>query len=138
MEFYSGSLSNSIDAPRLYTLTAPGLAVGSYALTAVATDGSGLNSTSAPVNINVVAGSGLPYGLSTNGPVPAFLNMPNTFNGSLPVVAVRHWRVRRRGQIGFPPSGLIPYQPNTPLWSDTAIEKPLPGCAQQRRRHDAR
>lgn len=115
-----GSLSNSVDAP-LYTLTTTGLAAGSYGLTAVATDGSGLNSTSAPVNINVVVGSGLPYGLSTNGPVSAFLNMPHTFNGTLPPL------LSGTGAFGdvpnrIPSGGLIPYQPNTPLWSDAAVK----------------
>ena len=115
-----GSLSNSVDAP-LYTLTATGLATGNYALTAVATDGSGLNSTSAPINISVVAGSGLSYGLTTNVPVSAYLNMPNTFNGALPLL------LSGTGAFGdvpnrIPASGLIPYQPNTPLWSDAAVK----------------
>ena len=116
----SAALSNSPYAP-LYTLTATGLAAGAYALTAVATDGSGLSSTSAPVNITVNAGSGQPYGLTSNGPVAPFLNMPTTFNGSLPPLL--------SGTGAFsntpnrtPAGGLIPYAPNTPLWSDGAVK----------------
>ncbi len=125
VEFYAngnllGSLSNSVDAP-LYTLTATGLAPGGYALTAVATDGSGLSTTSAPVSITVAAGSGLSYGLSTNGAVAPFLNMPATFNGALPLL------LSGTGAFSDTPnrvsaSGLIPYQPNTPLWSDAAVK----------------
>jgi hypothetical protein len=111
-----GSISN---AP--YTITATGLAAGSYALTAVAIDGSGLSSTSAPVNVSVGAGSGQPYGLTTNGTVKPFLNMPTTFNGSIPALL--------SGTGAFsnttnrtPASGLISYAPNTPLWSDAAVK----------------
>ena len=115
-----GTLSNSPDAP-LYELTATGLGAGSYSLTAVATDGSGLSSTSAPVNITVNAGSGLPYGLTTNAPVTPFLNMPATYTGTLPAL------LSGTGAFSdtpnrIPASGLIPYQPNTPLWSDGAAK----------------
>jgi hypothetical protein len=113
---YLGSVSN---VP--YAVTATGLAAGSYALTAVATDGSGLSSTSAPVTVTVAAGSGQPYGLTTNANVRPFLNMPTTYNGSLPALL--------SGTGAFsdtpnrvPAAGLIPYQPNTPLWSDGATK----------------
>ena len=104
-----------------YTITATGLAAGSYALTAVATDGSGLSSTSAPVSITVAAGSGLPYGLTSNAPVAAFLNLPGTYNGALPP------RLSETGAFSnttnrTPSAGLIPYVPNTPLWSDNAVK----------------
>jgi hypothetical protein len=112
---FQGSVSN---LP--YTLTATGLAAGSYALTAVATDGSGLASTSAPVNITVNPGSGQPYGLTTNGPVSAFLNMPTSILGTLPA--------QLSGTGAFsnttnrtPAAGMIPYTPNAPQWKDNAV-----------------
>ena len=110
-----GLLNSSIDAPT-YTLTATGLNEGRYTLTAVATDGSDLSSTSAQVNITVTAGSGLPYGLTTRQKVATFLNMPATFYGSLPLL------LSQTGAFSdtphrIPIGGLISYSPNTPLWS---------------------
>ena len=117
-----GTVTNGDYAP-LYALTATGLAAGSYALTAVATDGSGLTSTSAPVNITVNAGSGQPYGLTNNAPLGAFLNlnMPTTFNGVLPPLLSgtgAYPNLLKR----VPAAGLIPYVPNVPLWSDGAVK----------------
>ncbi|HEU6447932.1 MAG TPA: chitobiase/beta-hexosaminidase C-terminal domain-containing protein [Verrucomicrobiae bacterium] len=113
---FLGSVSN---AP--YTLTTTGLAAGNYVLTAVAVDGSGLSSTSAPVNFTVNSGSGAPYGLAGSGIATPFLNMPQTFGGSLPLLL--------SGTGAFvnttnrtPAGGLIPYTPNTPLWSDAAVK----------------
>jgi len=116
-----GTLTNSPNAP-LYTLTTTGLSANSYTLTAVATDGSGLSSTSAPVNITVTTGSGLPYGMTTNGTVPAFFNMPTTYMpGSLPQL-LSQTGVFSNTPNRTPTSGLIPYVPNTPLWSDAAVK----------------
>ncbi len=115
-----GTVSNSPFAPS-YVLTATGLGAGNYALTAVATDASGLASTSAPVNITVNAGTGLAYGLTNRTMVNAFLNMPATYNGALPPL------LSGTGAFSdttnrIPASGLIPYAPNTPLWSDAALK----------------
>jgi len=121
VDFFAGNsfLGSVSNAP--YMITAVGLSAGSYALTAVATDGSGLSSTSAPVSLIVSTGSGQPYGLTTNAPMAPFLNMPTTFNGSLPPLL--------SGTGAFantpnrtPAGGLIPYVPNTPLWSDGAAK----------------
>ena len=115
-----GSLTNSEYAP-VYALTTTGLAPGQHTLTAVATDGSGLAATSAPVNITVTAGGGRPYGLTNLALVPAYLKMPATFNGLLPPV------LSRTGVFADTTSrsladGLIPYQLNLPMWSDGAVE----------------
>ena len=130
-----GTLSNSIYAP-IYAMTSTGLETGNYTLTAVATDGSGLVSTSAPVTITVTAGSGLPYGLTTNGIVPAFLNMPATYNGTLPPL------LSGTGVFGdtarrAPAGGLIPYSLNLPLWSDGAVNSYFLAVAKPRRHHHA-
>ena len=113
---YLGSVSN---AP--YTLTATGLAAGNYALTAVALSSSGLMSTSAVVNITVNAGSGQPYGLTNRTVSPAYFNLPTTSSGSIPALL---------SQVGIfsntatmtPVAALIPYSPNTVLWSDGAVK----------------
>ncbi len=123
VDFYSngnwiGTLSNSIYAP-IFAMTAPGLKSGHYTFTAVATDGSGLASTSAPVNVTVTDGSGLPYGLTTNGVAPPFLNMPATFNGTLPPL-LSGTGVFSDTASRTPANGLIPYSLNVPLWSDGA------------------
>jgi uncharacterized repeat protein (TIGR03806 family) len=99
-------------------LSAPG-----YTLTAVATDGSGLCATSAPVQITITPGSGLPYGLTTNGITPGFLNMPSVIPAVLPGTIPP--LLSQTGAFSdtagrAPAGGLIPYAPNTPLWSDGA------------------
>ncbi len=104
-----------------YALTVTGLAAGSYNLTAVATDGSGLNSTSAPVHVTVTTATGQPYGLAVRSNVPAFYNLPQTFNGSLPPL-LSQTGVFTNTPAMAPATGLIPYQPNVPLWSDGALK----------------
>jgi len=102
-----------------YASRRPGLAAGSYTLTAVATDGSGLSRTSAPVNITVTNGSGQPYGLTSPELFP-FYNMrrpcPALFR--LAAIAALARPACYNTPSMTPTNGLIPYSPNTPLWSD--------------------
>ncbi len=117
---FVGSVSN-----QPYTLTATGLGAGSYALTAVAVSSSGLMGTSAPVNITVNAGTGQPYGLTSRAISPAFYNMPMvipaTLPGSIPTNLSQTGVFANTASM-TPAAGLIPYIPNTPLWSDAALK----------------
>ena len=125
VDFYAsgtllGTLSNSAFAPS-YFITKTGLAAGAYSLTAVATDGSGLVSTSSPVNITVNTGSGQPYGLTNNAAFAAFAGMPTTSGGSLPAL-LSGSGVYANTPARSPAGGFIPYNPNAALWSDAALK----------------
>ena len=101
------------------------LAPGSYALTVVATDGSGLTSTSAPVNITVNPASGLPYGQTSLTPSPAFFNMPTVIPPALPgsvPTKLSLTGVFSNTPAMIPTNGLIPYNPNVQFWSDGAVK----------------
>src|SRR6185369_1744844 len=111
-----GGVSN---AP--YTLTTTSLAQGSYSLTAVAEDTTGLAGISAPVAITVSAGTGVSYGLASRSPVSPFLNMPTTFNGALPPLLSETGAFTNTPAMA-PSVGLIPYDVNVPLWSDGAVK----------------
>ncbi len=106
-----------------------------YMLTAVASDGSGLMTTSPPVFINVNAASGQPYGLTSNPVIGPFIHsnlppvVPAILPGGLPSV-LSGTGVFSDTANRVPSAGLIPYAPNTPLWSDGAIKSrymALPG-----------
>jgi uncharacterized repeat protein (TIGR03806 family) len=113
---YLGTVTN---AP--YTLTTTGLAPGGYSLTAVAKDGSGLITTSAPVTISVSTGSGSPYGLTARAAAPPFLNMPTSFTGPIPLL-LSQTGIFSNTPAMTPIAGMVPYQPNVPLWSDGALK----------------
>ena len=117
--YLNGSLLGSV-SNQPYALTATGLAAGDYALTAVAVDGSGLSSTSAPVNITVASGSALPYGLTSNATVNAFLNLPTTYSGTLPAL-LSDTGAFSNTTNRTPAAGLIPYAPNEAQWKDNAL-----------------
>jgi uncharacterized repeat protein (TIGR03806 family) len=102
-----------------YTITVPGLAAGGYSFTAVASDTTGLVTTSAAVNITVNAATGLPYGLTNYPTAPSFFNMPTVFAGTLPT-QLSLTGVFSDTPTMTPAASLIPYTPNVPLWSDGA------------------
>ncbi len=121
VDFYANTtlLGTASNSP--YVITATGLAQGSYALTAKATDGNGFTAVSSPINITVTTGSGLPYGLTARLATPAYLNLPTTIMGSLPQ------QLSQTGAFVDTPGlgaafNLIPYNVNVPLWSDGALK----------------
>jgi uncharacterized repeat protein (TIGR03806 family) len=121
VDFYAnGTLVGTVsNAP--YALTTAGLSVGTYLLRAVASDGAGNSTFSGSVNITVLSGSGVPYGLTDRTSAPAFFNMPASTNGSPPP------RLSLTGILGdastlTPVSALVPYTVNAPAWSDGAVK----------------
>jgi uncharacterized repeat protein (TIGR03806 family) len=114
---FVGTVSN---AP--YSLTLTGLPAGAYTLTATATDGSGLTGTSALVAVTVTAASGLPYGMTNASGALAFYNMPAAFTGGPIPTLLSQTGVFSNTPAMIPTNGLMPYSPNTPLWSDSALK----------------
>jgi uncharacterized repeat protein (TIGR03806 family) len=121
VDFYANAAFIGSASNLPYSVTTSGLGAGSYTLTAAAISSSGLSATSAPVNIIVTSGSGQPYGLTSRGIAPAFYNMPGTFAGSLPALLSQTGVFSNTPGMS-PMNGLIPYAPNTPLWSDGALK----------------
>ncbi|HEY3855972.1 MAG TPA: chitobiase/beta-hexosaminidase C-terminal domain-containing protein [Verrucomicrobiae bacterium] len=122
VSFYSNGslLGTTSNSP--YSITISGLAQGNYTLTATATDSSGLIATSAPVAITVNPASGLPYGLTNRSLAPAFYNMPATYtSGPIPTLLSQAGVFNDTPNM-IPVGSLIPYVPNTPLWSDSALK----------------
>jgi uncharacterized repeat protein (TIGR03806 family) len=116
--YINGQLFGAVTNPP-YALTDTGLAEGDYILTAVASDSTGLSATSAPVNITINAGAGLPYGLTNYSTAPSFYNMPPVFTGSLPAL-LSETGVFSNTPGMVPVASLIPYAPNVQLFSDNA------------------
>jgi uncharacterized repeat protein (TIGR03806 family) len=116
--YVNGQLFGAATNPP-YSLTDTGLTAGSYILTAVASDTTGLMATSAPVDITVNPGTGLPYGISNYSSAPAFYNMPPVFTGPMPTLLSETGVFTNTPDMDPAPS-LIPYAPNVQLYSDNA------------------
>jgi hypothetical protein len=124
VDFYAGatllgSVANS--GSTNYLMTATGLGASAYALTAVAYDGAGYAATSAPVNITVASGSGLPYGLTSRPLAPAFFNFPTNSAGAVPAVLSQSGLFSDPSSL-TPAAGLLPYGLNQPFWWDEALQ----------------
>ncbi len=123
VSFYTNGVFLATVSNAPYSFTATGLTAGDYILTATATDAAGLSGASAPVSIIVAAASGLPYGLATNGALGPFLNqsLPGSYTGPIPLL-LSGTGAYLDTPNRVPAAGLIPYLPNTPLWSDSAVK----------------
>ena len=121
VSFYTNGVLFATLTNTPYTVTATGLAAGSYTVTATASDTTGLSSTSAPAIVNVNTGSGAPYGLTSRGTVSPFLNMPTAITGSLPALLSQTGVFSNTPAMGAA-AGLVPYGVNVPLWSDGAVK----------------
>jgi uncharacterized repeat protein (TIGR03806 family) len=121
VQFYSGSkaIATLTTAPYSFTWTKVG--PGSYSLSAVATDSSGMMATSGPVSVAVQGASGRPYGLTNRLPISPFLNMPRSASGSMPALLSQTGIFADLTTLAQA-TGLISYNVNVPLWSDSAIK----------------
>ena len=119
--FYANGLPLGTATNSPYGLTATNLAAGAYTLTAVVTDATGVSGTSAPVAITLTAPSGLPYGVAARPAAPAFFNLPTAISGNLPAT-LSQTGVFTNTPAMAPAAALLPYQPNTALWSDAAVK----------------
>jgi len=110
----SGGRSNVV------SLTATGIAPGTYTVKAVAVDLAGLTRTSRTVRVSVKSG-GAEYGLKNRAAVAPFLNMPQSLAGAMPPLLSLTGVFTNTASMTVTP-GLIPYSVNVPMWADYATE----------------
>ncbi len=130
--FYANATLLGIQTNGPYILTATGLAAGSYALTAIVSDATGLTGTSAPVNITITPGTGLPYGLTSRTAIAPFLNLPNSINGSMPATLSQTGVFTNTASLGHD-RRVDSLQSQYSALVRCRSENPLAGRAQQRR-----
>ncbi|HTH46998.1 MAG TPA: PA14 domain-containing protein [Candidatus Limnocylindria bacterium] len=117
--FYDGSSAVGTLTNTPYTLTVPRLPVGFHSLSAVATDDRGATNKSAAVTINVTAGSGRRFGLSTRPQAQPYLGLPTDGNAPMPALLSQTGAFVDVTTLA-PATGLVPYGVNSPFWSDGA------------------
>lgn len=121
VSFYSGkNLLGTVSTPP-YSLLRTNVPVGTFALTAVATDGAGISATSSVVNIAVNQGVGARFGMETRPVVAPYLNLPNNASSGLPAHLSETGAFQDLATLA-PMTGLIRYAPNVAFWSDHAVK----------------
>jgi len=103
IEFFDGlakvgqqTLPAADDATTYFWAFPNGLAIGQHTFTAVATDNSGVHTTSAPVSIEVIADPGPPIAVMTTPTENARLSAPTTVFGQALTPALAQWQLQYR------------------------------------------
>ena len=116
-----GALVGSVTTPP-YSITWTKAAEGHHTLTAVATDDRGTANTSSVVAISVTLGSGARFGIEVRPQVIPYLGFP-----SHPTDPAPRLLSETRAFIDIttlaPATGMIPFVPNAPFWSDGAMKQ---------------
>lgn len=105
-----------------YSVTLTNLPPAQYTLTIQANDVNANITTSAPTVINVVVSTNtIPYDIASRPMFPAYLNISTNPQTPMPALLSQTGVFSNMLSLSTV-SGLIPYSPSAPFWSDSAIK----------------